>query len=519
MRCDEAKPICANCRSVNRQCDYDPVRRFVQVQYTIPQLTGTESEKRAFDFFQACTAGDLTGLWITGFWQRAVLQMSVDYDCIKHAVAAVSSLHEQYVLGSCIRTGRKTLVPHVFALQQYGLSIRQLNESIAVGSCPPEVALVCCVLFVCFEAARSNSIASMTHLRNGISLILSCRNGDFGPRSVSEAEITLEVHRRLLSLIVNTPIDMKSAIEEGIPEATIITQLGEITGRAAQLIDPRGPPTFHSIEDARLQRLTVDNWQLYYYLAANPLYSNKAADHNAYLLNLRKLVLHHMNEYMTAFDEFMKAYGPSMSTRDLRAARYLQCNTDHTRSMCMPMLVPDDRGLTYLEDGSVFDSWLPSFHRTLDSIEQLIDEEEFSIPNTSTTSLSESTRFERKLSPETQYVSMIFTIGRSNSDPGLRRRALDILKRLNMIEGAWDSNACAELLELFIEDQEARARKLATELSDLELNDLSIEKVIKEERDEAWTPQNEDERRRRARETISARPSGMENFENTYISF
>ena len=56
-------------------------------------------------------------------------------------------------------------------LIHYNKSVRCLVDRISEPSCPPELALVTCLLFVCIEFLRGNYVAGFTHLTNGLKII------------------------------------------------------------------------------------------------------------------------------------------------------------------------------------------------------------------------------------------------------------------------------------------------------------------------------------------------------------
>ncbi|KAK0711318.1 hypothetical protein B0H67DRAFT_602120 [Lasiosphaeris hirsuta] len=121
-------------------------------------------EKRSFHFFQHVTAPCLSGDFDGVFWRVLVLQICQTEPAVKHAVLAVSSLHE----------GMMAMAPyaeaddrHSFALSQYNKAIACLLDQMREVDAKPLVPLLTCVLFVCIELMQSKDTESIIHLEQG----------------------------------------------------------------------------------------------------------------------------------------------------------------------------------------------------------------------------------------------------------------------------------------------------------------------------------------------------------------
>jgi hypothetical protein len=131
----------------------------------IAPFTGTKQEQKAFYFFQQETVPQVCGFYHSEFWHRAVLQACHHSPAIRHAAIALGSLHERYDSGD-----PSILKPHTdteaggFALKQYNKAIRLLLEPLAgsKGQQNVDVALITCVLFICFEVSSFDVMGSIT---------------------------------------------------------------------------------------------------------------------------------------------------------------------------------------------------------------------------------------------------------------------------------------------------------------------------------------------------------------------
>jgi cyanate permease len=89
----------------------------------------------------------LSGSFDPTFWTRLVLQAAYHEPSIRHAVIALGALHETSDVESTQESTR------LLAMQQYGKAMTCLvNPTIQTEQRQTaHVALVACVLFVCFE--------------------------------------------------------------------------------------------------------------------------------------------------------------------------------------------------------------------------------------------------------------------------------------------------------------------------------------------------------------------------------
>ncbi|KAH6636457.1 hypothetical protein F5144DRAFT_567577 [Chaetomium tenue] len=126
----------------------------------------SSDERRAFHFFQHITAPCLSGDLDGAFWRVLVLQICQSEPAVRHAVLAVSSLHEGMV--------QATMTPYLnaedrnsFALYQYNRAIACLLDQMRTVDARPLVPLLTCVLFVCIELMQSKDRESLLHLEQG----------------------------------------------------------------------------------------------------------------------------------------------------------------------------------------------------------------------------------------------------------------------------------------------------------------------------------------------------------------
>jgi hypothetical protein len=124
------------------------------VSFPIKQFPGNLEESNYFQFFCAKTTLQLSGLFGSTFWSQKVLQACVSQPAIWHAAVAVASLHQERTATICKVAGEDGALSS-FTLSQYVKAMQHLRRLYQKNGMPAaEVVLLCCVLFICFEASR-----------------------------------------------------------------------------------------------------------------------------------------------------------------------------------------------------------------------------------------------------------------------------------------------------------------------------------------------------------------------------
>ena len=184
VKCDEIKPFCMRCTKTGRRCDgYLDAKTMSQRRRRSGLLTSSagdpqapltlfydwasSDERRAFHFFQHITAPCLSGDLDGAFWRVLVLQICQSEPAVRHAVLAVSSLHEGMVQATTLTPHANAEGRNAFALYQYNRAIACLLDQMRTVDARPLVPLLTCVLFVCIELMQSKDRESLLHLDQG----------------------------------------------------------------------------------------------------------------------------------------------------------------------------------------------------------------------------------------------------------------------------------------------------------------------------------------------------------------
>jgi hypothetical protein len=127
--------------------------------------------QHALQFFVRHSAPQLAGYFDSPFWQRMLLQSGRHSPAVKHAIAAIGTLHEKLLIGVDDRDAtsqRKTR----FALEQCNQSIQHLTKPVeGATTLDLRLMLTTCVLFTCFEAMQGHCEQAIAHARQGYILL------------------------------------------------------------------------------------------------------------------------------------------------------------------------------------------------------------------------------------------------------------------------------------------------------------------------------------------------------------
>ncbi|KAF4983709.1 hypothetical protein FZEAL_925 [Fusarium zealandicum] len=175
VKCDESKPHCLRCVKTGRKCDgYRQTPGSSPEPMALSPSPSFESPAaaRAFDHYRMRTAKVLSPAADAGFWGGLVLKLSATEPAVRHAILAISSLHECAEAKS--RTGR---YPDTrFAFREYGnaaTSLRNWAQRDETSAIP----LLVCVLFICIEFLADRQSAAQLHIMQGRKILSGLGHG------------------------------------------------------------------------------------------------------------------------------------------------------------------------------------------------------------------------------------------------------------------------------------------------------------------------------------------------------
>lgn len=156
---------------------------------------GSDDETRCFEFFRYRTSLQLAGFFSSEFWSNLVLRAAFHEPVIKHAILALSSLHERFSNGDeTILYTRWNKSEGGFALVQYNQAIKHLVKHLNEGRQAIDVCLIACMLFSSFEVSRpqgtKTSVEKLTQCSSRHSEVITevrCATSAAGSRSFQKS--------------------------------------------------------------------------------------------------------------------------------------------------------------------------------------------------------------------------------------------------------------------------------------------------------------------------------------------
>jgi hypothetical protein len=194
VKCDEAKPNCQRCRRAGRKCEgYTPPNQnkrnpegtLIIINYVAPSRmpsllpTADAREQRSLEYFRTRTVPELAGSFNSELWSRFILQTAQHEPAIRHAIAALGSLHEHFESAEDAHAANSD-----FGLQQYSKAIQCVVKGpTPVASQPTDVALISCVLFTAFESLQGHYRTALTHVNSGLKVLAESEAGGNAQRA------------------------------------------------------------------------------------------------------------------------------------------------------------------------------------------------------------------------------------------------------------------------------------------------------------------------------------------------
>ncbi|KAL2071150.1 hypothetical protein VTL71DRAFT_12385 [Oculimacula yallundae] len=424
-------------------------------------------ECRGFAFFRERTVFEIKGAFRSSLWEQIALQISQREPAVLHAAVAVGIVHRDQ---SATQVARKNAFYHGLdkrqcaGLKQYVKAIEHLRiriDSMLESGIEEanEVAMMCCLLFVCLELLWGRQMTALTHLGTGLKILTGRRPLRLGsgntiilkPRSEDLVDQLLESFARL---------DFESTMFGQRSPHLHILPSGSMNQRLIV------PSTFESLSEAR-----------------------------RYMDILSSLMLRFRGQLLETTSQILpeEALDP--------ISRYLQ---DHASTRIIdladhPALFKD---LTMLRDNlAVFSSALKTTKATIgarqDTVHPLILLELQHFYAHFLLSTCQTTReilcdtfnplFEKVVHLSKQYLALQSTEGNiipvfaldsgiipalyltayKCRCPRIRREAISLMNRAPCQEGMWDGKLVAKFMTQVVKLEESRAGKPVFESSDI----------------------------------------------------
>ena len=209
-------------------------------------LLETPDEIRAFEYYRNKSSLVLGGITMENddFWDGLVVKLTATEPAVRHAVLALSSLHER--ISSSDPAGKKSIIKTSdFAFSEYGKAIAAVRswDMQNTGAQPAAIPLLVCVLFICIEFLLDYDAAAQIHIRQG-RFILSRMS------QANESSPTMDMVRKVLVPIyarLGLASNLFASRPEPIP-ASLVVREGEVPMSLDSMKDARNT-LYHIIDD------------------------------------------------------------------------------------------------------------------------------------------------------------------------------------------------------------------------------------------------------------------------------
>ncbi|RFU25489.1 hypothetical protein B7463_g10846, partial [Scytalidium lignicola] len=335
VKCDEGKPDCLRCIRIGLTCggypslrssgtgtgvsrsSLEPNSELQAPEWQLAQLPGSPKERRAIEFFYHCTVPQLSGLFSHSFWGRFVLQLGIRDPAIRHAMIAVSTIHEAteetdvtapYSTNSIAIRDEKAK----FAFMSYNKAIHFLIEEVQTTNSekPLLIPLTACMVIICAELMRGNIVRSIMHIESGIKILQNWRAARIaGSKPTIEEEYTETYLFPYFAAfnVINTIF--------GRPSKGIYS-------KPVEQIQHIGSFEFHDLIEARTTLFDIFNVgvSIIQSVGETPYWIEATEEQK--IVQQRVIVL--VEEWNTAFEDLTKRCSPSWTSTDTGGADLLR---------------------------------------------------------------------------------------------------------------------------------------------------------------------------------------------------
>ena len=372
-------------------------------------LPDAAKARRALDFFQQRTAPQLSGYFDGSFWSGLLLQLSQSEPAVRHAMMAVSAVHEQFET-----SGQSTAVMQLesFALQEYNQAIGSLQRHLASHEGSVRLPLLACVLFVCLEFLRRDVDAALAHMQSGFGILRTWRE-KMAARQREASSLTVDDYFIDVNLV---------------PLFSRLTVLSSLFGKHQPDIESTRPHAlssttyaFESLDEARTSMYEMMKESLQFIIGNVEIKYRSEVDVEILLEQIR--LQEQTTAWEAALEDFLARNTNFLTTRELDGARVLRVHSKTVLIWLTQALSPHQVG---------FDSHKADFEYIVDQCSRLMpkDGNDHAV-----------------FSFEMGVIPALYFVGIKCRDRLLRRRAISMLHATPRKEGLWDAHRAARVAE------------------------------------------------------------------------
>ncbi|KAE9363319.1 hypothetical protein N431DRAFT_391033 [Stipitochalara longipes BDJ] len=446
IKCDEAEPSCSQCLRGHRLCDGHHLKGgSVSMSAINPtssaNLFATERERRCFEYFRRKTVPQLSGSFELPFWTHLILLAIHHEPAVRQAAIALGALHEcfAYPHSNAIEINLN------FALQQYVMAIGSVTKPIREqGKLAADVALMTCVLFVCFETLRGYHSTALSHINSGIKIVSELQSHDTSKSSLHLSQtpyVPLPVLNQLFARLDTQVCQVGFGRRRRLLCRNIST---EDSGFCSDI-----PPSFSNLDEARnsLDYIRICADQRLEKLAFSP--PNKqpitsSPPMTSFSPDVIRTTKHSMDliqnvsairlrQWSSVFESFLRGK-QNLTATEQRAAQILRL---HRMVMGVHLSVDFFR---VMYDEFVWDEYKNEFEAIVAQAERVLQLSPASMGSSFTL--------------DTEVIMPLAAAAFAYRDGQMRRKLIVLLRSVNRQEGVWNSLLTARVVERVMEIEE-----------------------------------------------------------------
>ncbi|KIM98651.1 hypothetical protein OIDMADRAFT_74156, partial [Oidiodendron maius Zn] len=431
VKCDEEKPNCRRCTSTGRKCDgyltpasslnnSSPLQKISHSPD--PQPLESKLEGRYFDFFCKRTVVIFSGIFDPTVWTRLIVQATHHEPAIRHAAIALGALHESSEVGSRAE-------PSIFAMEQYGKAIRYLVKPIREKQKQAaDVALMTCVLFVCFEMMRGSYGTAISHIDSGVKIISELQPSNKPTETWSVSTIPYAEPSVLHPIFIRLDRQV-SEIASG-RKRVLLDQILE--DKAAGYHEDI-PLVFSSLEQARNSLEHIRTFEMRFVRSATSQPSFSDPVKRSLMLDIsRSLSFIHLQKWSTAFNSFIQ----NTTDFDVASQEAIHVLKMHRLVMGIAMVVDGERSYA---DPTIWDQNKPQFESIISHAT--------SVYELYIRSCEKEGRKRTIFYLDSGINYPLFFVAAACRDGAIRWKAIELLKAMNRQEGLSNSLLSAKIVE------------------------------------------------------------------------
>ncbi|KAJ0380585.1 hypothetical protein COL26b_001292 [Colletotrichum chrysophilum] len=409
---------------------------------------GGSREQRAFDFYRNFSAPAIfsDGSGGSTLWKKLVPHFCHAEPSIRHAVLAISSLHESLSQEKSADAGDTISSPkwagvlsNTFASEQYGKALKHLQEWKPSESAGVTVPLLACLLFICIEFMLGDERASQVHINQG-RLILAQLDSSIAGNDVSVIKkhfVPIYSRLSLASFLFGSnPAEIPSNLRSSSATNLYFASVDEAEVALYELID--GGLRFSN-------------------MAKGIVYSRPTDDPQLQTLQQQQ------GEILAKFNRWHVAFTVISAVEDAKRAGKLCLLYYHTAKIWI------STAMSPLE--TAYDDHIASFAAIIHLSAELVHSSKKYVRDPSKAAMSTP-----KFVFDTEVIPPLYYTITKCRHPMLRRAAADLLKQEAVTkrrENLWDAHMSAEIGKRIIAIEEDAVRRDAPDLGTMNWDAIS----------------------------------------------